>query len=882
MDMNRTLSCCLGLGLLLAGTASSGEAPPGLPRQASFAKKPAASRAGGAVKIDFAASRETDAAVRIENAAGKVVRHLAAGLLGAKAPAPFRPGLVQSLEWDGKDDAGRQILSPSRGGPAAGGPFRVRVRLGTGAAFDRVLGWDPQTVFPKIVAVAPSPRGEVFVFLSNVFLGDFAIRVYDRDFKYLRTVLPYPASLPPEKVRGFGDTALTRERGMPLVYYGHTGNVTPFTAGMCVQNPVFLADGRLAFMSSPGSYAEHCPPVHVLTVNPDGSCPPGGFIGPQILEAYGFLGGGGGASGYRPAYLAVSPDGKSIYAPSLNRGGWFDKKLTAKHVVFKVGWEDKGLPKNVFAGQANQPGGDEKHLNSPRGVATDAEGNVYVCDTGNGRLVVFDPAGAFLGQTGIERPEQVAVSPDGKLVFVLCHTGKKDGKGNFRATGYRLVRLSGARDGKVAASIEAKMAWLGQSMGSALPTIGLDHGAKPPVLWLGAGFTLTKLDTNLKPLGELKGNNRLAGPDTVLVDPDRDRLYVLSKTTYGPKGIDVVDLKTGEVSPFPKGGTEIALDPDGNVYTVTGYLKTHINRFTPEGEPLPFPATGKNTIGPFTDIWRNGFAVAPDGDIYVLHAKQATPVNLDVWSPDGKEKRKGLITRLPNSPSGIGVDAGGNVYVGLNVKPPGRPYPEGFGKYFPEKNWYFWGRHRAEQAPWRNSYINQYFFFWGSVFKFSPEGGAWFWKAGKDGPDPQPPAGAANFKQGPKMDKDLWARGVVWYYQGLSTAPSNHMGASGDPGCQCWTARFATDAFGRCFVPDCLRFSVAVIDTGGNELLRLGSYGNMDSRGPGSPIPKPEIPVGWGPHVAVGGDRLYISDRMNQRVTVVRLTCAAEESCSVR
>jgi len=142
------------LPLFLAGslTAAAGEsaAAPG------FTAKPVASKAGDRVKIDFAVSRETDVAVFIEDAKGQVVRHLAAGVLGAKAPAPFKPGLAQSLEWDGKADWGK---------PTPAGPFKVRVALGLGARYDKVLASDPQNIGgPR--ALAAGPDGTLYVCAS--------------------------------------------------------------------------------------------------------------------------------------------------------------------------------------------------------------------------------------------------------------------------------------------------------------------------------------------------------------------------------------------------------------------------------------------------------------------------------------------------------------------------------------------------------------------------------------------------------------------------------------------------------------------------------------------------------------------------------------------
>src|SRR5262245_21907491 len=111
--------------VLLAGSAPATESAP------AFTKKPTAARSGGGVTIEFTADRPTDVAVTVEDARGRIVRHLGAGVLGKNPPEPLRPGsLRQSLVWDGKDDLGKV---------AAGGPFRVRVGLGLRPAFDRFL-----------------------------------------------------------------------------------------------------------------------------------------------------------------------------------------------------------------------------------------------------------------------------------------------------------------------------------------------------------------------------------------------------------------------------------------------------------------------------------------------------------------------------------------------------------------------------------------------------------------------------------------------------------------------------------------------------------------------------------------------------------------------
>ena len=69
--------------------------------QIEFKAAPTAARQGDQVKVTFALEAPADIEVAILNAKGKVVRHLAAGVIGtgAKPPAPLRPGLNQTLTY---------------------------------------------------------------------------------------------------------------------------------------------------------------------------------------------------------------------------------------------------------------------------------------------------------------------------------------------------------------------------------------------------------------------------------------------------------------------------------------------------------------------------------------------------------------------------------------------------------------------------------------------------------------------------------------------------------------------------------------------------------------------------------------------------------------
>jgi len=95
--LNERLAALNGIVMVVAAVVAGGTLV-AEPEAAGFATPPTVSRAGEQLKIDFAVDRETDVAVYIEGADGRVLRHLAAGAIGSSAPAPLKPGsLEQSI-----------------------------------------------------------------------------------------------------------------------------------------------------------------------------------------------------------------------------------------------------------------------------------------------------------------------------------------------------------------------------------------------------------------------------------------------------------------------------------------------------------------------------------------------------------------------------------------------------------------------------------------------------------------------------------------------------------------------------------------------------------------------------------------------------------------
>jgi hypothetical protein len=211
----------LGLVVLLLGGVEAGAETRA---KVAFAKPPTVAKVAEQWRVAFEVSGPTDVEVAVLDGGGKVVRHLAAGVLGAPnpPPEPLKPGLSQTLAWDGRDDFGK---------PAGNGPFKVRVRAGTGVSFSRLLGADPYN-FGRVVSSAADEDGDLYVLGFGGLLnqGHMVLRVFDKDGRYLREILPFPANLPKEAVKDVavwdaGTQALRpiNRRNLNPDFYGQPG-----------------------------------------------------------------------------------------------------------------------------------------------------------------------------------------------------------------------------------------------------------------------------------------------------------------------------------------------------------------------------------------------------------------------------------------------------------------------------------------------------------------------------------------------------------------------------------------------------------------------------------------------------------------------------------
>jgi len=176
----------------------------------------------------------------------------------------------------------------------------------------------------------------------------------------------------------------------------------------------------------------------------------------------------------------------------------------------------------------------------------------------------------------------------------------------------------------------------------------------------------------------------------------------------------------------------------------------------------------------------------------------------------------------------------------------------------------------------------------GTIIKFRPKTGKVI-SVGKGVPVPVKAGGRPDrpFDVQSALQGRAWVRGAEWMVGGVG-----YCGKNRGVGCSCYNTRFALDYFARSFAPEMDRYSVAVLDSNGNVILRIGKYGNVDDGTPlvkkgGPPTPRSiggdEVALFHGAYVATHTDRrLFIADAGNARIVSVKLGYHTTEKVALK
>jgi len=907
------LAAAIGAAGVTGGGASFGAEPAATKdseetKKVAFSAKPTAVKDGDKVKIEFAVDRETDAAVFIEDAGGKVVRHLVAGVLGPNPPAPLKPGLAQSIEWDGKADWGK---------PAPAGPFKVRVALGLGAKYDKEAIADPMTI-GGVQAMAAGPDGTLYAVVgAGSSVPNWSAQrlvALNRDGTFQRTLIPLPSTATKEQVEALGGVPVeVGGRTVPMVVHVNQRRNTAFQmrgqAGQIAVTPggqlLVISGEVIGLLDTTGSKA----PPPFLGPKPMPAVPSASFwtLNPWVPEM---------------SYLTASADGKYAYFSGLARQrspyGDKTKVIPPYPAVFRVKLPERS-PAEPFFGDLEKTGSDEKLLGAmPRGMAADGKGHLLICDLANSRVVVVSEAdGKFAGSFPAEGAELVAANRDTGEVYLL-----KPGKD----VSAELVKLSGWKDPKPVASTtltspvwpKRRVAW----------QLAVDAGAKPAVLWVaGEGSPLLRIED----LGEKFSDAvKIGGKDigdasfvNLTVDHYREDPEVYARIVCGSYNYQFArcNEKTGKVEVVkangvnePAAGSCVEVGPDGNLY-VQGWPQ-YLYKFDRNGTPLkwdaPFVMPEGQKLGhapPAHAIFSrvimvymtHTLGVRPDGHLFVFEGHPTQP-NKDAchalfeYAPSGARVGGPIIWKASDSVIGPRFDQEGNIYVAEQIRPADQLIPPEFaGVVGPVTIKSGWPNGDPKAA------IAQMY---GSIVKFSPKGGSFdiaYYKNQFGEPKLDPSSKTIEAASWIGQIHDRFSpnkvTGALWMHMGISQINLHY--------CNCENTRFDVDPFGRVWYPDLGRYRVGVLDTNGNLITTFGGYGNAESRGPDSPVvdpqtgkvrprrpddPKdlkspfaePEIAFSWLIGVGATDKYAYMGDSLNRRMLRARLAYAVEESCGIR
>ncbi len=769
-------------------------------------------------------------------------------------------------------------LAPGSAHPGTTGEVRIELEgyLLGGDHHARAAIWD---------LAVDDKTGELYVLSVPRIKSYSELRVYDRQGRYLRTVMPFDPTLPSADVKDLcRNTAVEDgvELVMPKVFqiqcqcefslYGEWWNLP--------QKMLLAPNGDL-IMS--GIYLGT-----LWRMRPDGSLPREGWTSiynsgrNEPFETACWISGGGyGAwmggrwvKRYVPgvstsySYMCFDDDGRLVISDGAGVGATLTRQL-GREFEFNVagkgpagsavrkfrlgegvriehardfrynGVEQLGEARNGL-GVPGNPGEADTQFNGPCGLAVDGD-HLIVADSGNNRIRVFQSSGRLAATVRHYEHEgkrvplrwPTALTVDGGSLYVLVQEAARGPR--------RLLRLKSWRTPELLAISEPLHVETHQ--------IAVDAGVAPPLVWVangaGPGTLLQLAGDDLSQKGQWGSSEVVPtwtswGNDEKLSNPDQ----------YGGHPILNIDPETGHVYVEDDShyrhrmhGTVLRIDQSGQIlkkwppvfYHANGkhqsdqYGIPDLDRHTRCPEEIPFidclfGKDGKIYRWQLTKDEISILRFDRAGKPVPFEATGSNALMLEPTQWNGSNRHK--IYR------GMDVDKLGNIYVANKTA---------VDQYGPDGNLKTKGL-RQVNVP-RGVLIDKrgdiYVLYEGPDFrlcvtKFPKSGG-----------------------------KPLWTR----HWPGVE----GHGGIS-DYYCMCRTSRIHQALDGKGYLYLACKFTVQVIDCETGRLVgEFGSYGNADCLGHRSAHPHPELPFGTISALAVWKDKLFVVDVLNRRIAKCRI-----------
>jgi DNA-binding beta-propeller fold protein YncE len=498
---DRWVRCFVAAALLgaVAAAAGAAEIPDELRIKTEpvyeFTEKPAVTREGDKVTVRFVSKGFCDATVAIEDTEGKIVRHLASGVLGSNAPEPFaKNAKAQTVVWDGKNDKGEYVDDKNA--------ITVRVSLGLKPRYEKSLYWEPKkrvsvggagSGWTEDVIPVPTPEG-VYVFDGN---GVDHVRLFDHDGNYVRTIYPFPADKLKD-VKGLKWQAYPQGYSRPQK--NGLNQTTFFTSALGCTRKEFAQPAAFAMAAHGDRIA--LVKLCLSRLKTDGTTGGLNLSGPRtwfdMRKGKAWDSNLSNDTRCCPYSAAFSPDGKRLYLAGFSHyGQWGGTGRGTKTWLGGVACldYDGDAPARIFTGAMDMDSG------LTPGVACDSQGRVYVTDFIRNAVDVFDGEGKLLKTVPVTRPVFVCVAPKTGELYVFSwnlngmiwasHPGLKGQSDKVPAT---LTVIKSVDDPKPVATHD--LPWVirqGGDAGWGDPTCGsdvraaVDFWTDPPTIWLVPG-----------------------------------------------------------------------------------------------------------------------------------------------------------------------------------------------------------------------------------------------------------------------------------------------------------------------------------------------------------------------------------------------------------
>jgi hypothetical protein len=729
-----------------------------------FAGPPVIAKGAGGWEVAFSLTAPNDVTVRILDANGNGVRHVACGMVGLeKAARPFVPkSLDQKLLWDGKDDAGKPV-------DAAG--CKAWVGVGVRAKFDKFILWEKDAC-PRSRAnnYYTAANGDCYVNQSAGVHLD-TLRLFNSNGKLVRQVWPPSLERPREALEkllagSWGATDWDGD-GVPrkvcynswYIFGVRSGGMARTSDGCLVS--IFTGVGRGAYVLDANDFpaAMHWYPPW--------------YDRQQMYKT-------------KPR-LAAGTDGDFYLTDDFHHiVGHFRAKDMALVGSFTHRGNQKLAEPSFILGEKGKTDSDGGLFHGPEDIAVDADGNLCVLD--GDKVKVYARDGKFLredGKDAFPRAPAVprAVASAEKAPRALCFP--------------QFLKIRA--DGKL---------------------IVMNHHNETPILQTdfdGKECKALTLPWSCRPYHGYSAFDA-EGNWYAVISASRKPQAVWKYASDGKRA------KFGDKD-------EIVIEHEGDAFSLS--------------KGICVAANGDIHVVVQTDKWKQkapeGTGGVKFGDLSARGAA-ACQTRVDVYGPDGTCKNKGLVRSV--GINDVALDREGNIYVIEGTMWHGAQMGGvASGEWlYGKRHWPFSYLTPQQAALDPKSQANKRYSLLSRLVKFSPAGGV--------------------------LD-DPGDKAQLWHYAGVSGVSPWNCDA------ECPAAQICVDPDERVWVPDSFLYCVKAIDKAGNEMVRVGKYGNEDCRGGGgdrrhsqvaSVVVDPEVPLAYPKGMAVYKDWLFISDMFSHRV----------------